>query len=125
MPVAQQDYASYKGFMDGSPILQITSLGIKTESGVQPVKLLSEGVGGWSDGSGEVTLSIGIVVPIGGQEFPYQQKCANKEFVEFQVFVGRNSYNGRGKITSVDLNHSVGDTASGTVEFLGPLKPFE
>jgi phosphopentomutase len=42
-----------------------------------------------------------------------------------QIFVGRNSYNGRGKITSVDLNHSAGDTASGTVEFMGPLKPFE
>lgn len=125
MPVANQDYASFKSFFNGSPVLQTTSISIKTESGVTPVQLLAEGLGGWADGSGSVTISLGIVVPIGGQEFDFQQVCARKEFCEMQIFVGRNSYNGRGKITSVDLNHSAGDTASGTVEFMGPLKPFE
>jgi len=125
MPAANQDYASYKAFFNGSPALQVTSVGIKTESGVTPVLLLAEGLGGWADGSGSVTVSLGIVVPIGGQEFDYQQTCARKEFCEFQIFIGRNSYNGRGKILSVDLSHSAGDTASGTVEWQGPLKPFE
>ena len=125
MPVAQQDFASFKAFFNGAPVLKVTSVGIKTESGVTPVQLLSEGLGGWADGSGSVTISLGIVVPIGGQEFDYQQTCATRAFCEFQVFVGRNQYNGLGKILSVDLNHSVGDTASGTIEWQGPLKPFE
>lgn len=125
MPVANQDYASYKAFFNGSPVLQVTSIGVKTESGVQPVQLLAEGLGGWADGTGNVSVSLGIVVPIGGQEFDFQQVCARKEFCEFQIFIGRNSYNGRGKLQSVDLNHSAGDTASGTVEWMGPLKPFE
>lgn len=125
MPVPNQDYASFKAFFNGSPVLQCTSIGVKTENGVQPVQLLAEGLGGWADGSGSVQISLGIVVPIGGQEFDFQGACARKEFVEMQIFIGRQSYNGRGKLLSVDLNHSAGDTASGTVEFQGPLKPFE
>ena len=125
MAVANQDYASYKAFINGAPILQVTSIGVKTESGVQPVHLLAEGLGGWTDGSGSVSISMGIVIPIGGQEHEYQQACARKEFIDMQVYIGRNSYAGRGKFLSVDLNHSAGDTASGTVEWQGPLKPFE
>lgn len=125
MPVAQSDYASFKAFFNGSPVLQTTSVGVVTESGVTPVQLLSEGLGGFADGSGQVTIELGIVVPISGQEFDFQQACANKEYVEFQVFIGRNSYNGLGKLTNVNLTHSVGDAASGTVNFTGPLKPFE
>ncbi len=125
MSTAQQDYASYKAFFNGAPVLQVTSIGVKTESGVTPVQLLAEGLGGWADGSGNVTLSIGIVIPIGGQEHEFQQTCARKELCEFQVYVGRNSYNALGKILNVDLNHSAGDTASGSVEWQGPCKAFD
>jgi hypothetical protein len=79
MPVANQDYASFKTFFNGSPCLQTTSVGVKTESGVTPVQLLAEGLGGWADGSGSVTLSLGIVIPIGGQEFDFQQVCARQD----------------------------------------------
>lgn len=125
MTVANQDYASFKTFFNSSPVMQTTGVGVKTESGVTPVQLLAEGLGGWADGSGSVTLSISIVIPIGGQEHDFQQICARKEFCEFQVYIGRNSYTGRGKILSVDLSHQAGDTASGTVEWQGPLKPFD
>ena len=125
MPVAQQDYAQFKAFVNGAPAINVTSIGIVTESGVQPVQLLGEGLGGWTSGSGQVTIELGILVPIGGQEHPYQQMAANEEFVDFQVFVGRDTYNGRGKFTNVNLTHSTDSPASGTVTFIGPKKPFE
>lgn len=124
MPVAQQDYAQFKAFLNGAPILNVTSVGINTESGVQPVQLLGEGLGGWTSGSGQVTIELGILIPIGGQEHPFQQMCSGEEFVEMQVFVGRESYNGRGKFTAVNLTHSTDAVASGTVTFTGPKKPF-
>lgn len=123
MPVAQQDYAVFKAFLNGAPILNVESIDIETESGVQPVHLLGEGLGGFTSGSGMVTLVIGIKIPIGGQEHPFQQMAANEEYVEMQVFVGRESYNGRGKFTNVKLTSSADSAAQGTVTFLGPKKP--
>lgn len=125
MPVAQQDYATPKAFLNGAPVLNITSIGIVTESGVQPVNLLGEGLGGWTSGSGQVTIELGILIPIGGQEHPFQQMCADEEYVEMQVFFGRDTYNGKGKFTQVSLQGSNDAAASGTVNFTGPKKAFE
>jgi hypothetical protein len=101
-----------------------TAIGVNTASGVQPVHLLGEGLGGFTSGSGEVTIELGIKIPIGGQEHPFQQMCANEEYVELQIFVGRDSYNGRGKFTTVNLTSAVDSAAQGTVSFTGPKKPF-
>jgi hypothetical protein len=125
MPVAQQDYATPHAFINGAPILNVESIGIVTESGVQPVTLLGEGLGGWTSGAGEVTIELGILIPIGGQEHPFQQMCANEEYVELQVFFGRDTYNGRGKLTRVALQGSKDAAATGTVNFTGPKKAME
>ncbi len=119
-----QDYASLKGFYNGSPITQITSLGIQTEAGVQRMELL-EGLGGYTGGSGAVTIEVGFAVPIGGMEFEFQQDCANRAFVDLQVFVGRNSYAGRGKLENVNISQSAGSSTEGTFSWTGDLKPFE
>ena len=72
-----------------------------------------------------VTIEIGFAVPIGGQEFDFQQACANRAYVDMQVFIGRNSYAGRGKIETVNISQSVGGTTEGTLTFTGELKAFE
>jgi hypothetical protein len=125
MPIAQQDYAALKGLFNGSPMLQVTSLAINTESGLQPVQLLHEGIGGYTTGSGSVTIEVGFVVPIGGQEFDFQGVCARGEFCTLQVFVGRQSYSGKGKINTVNITQSVDQVASGTFTFTGPKKAME
>ncbi len=124
MPV-QQDYAQLKGFYNGSPIINITSLSVNTEAGNQRVELMGEGLGGWTTGSGAVTVEVGFVVPIGGQEFDFQQDCATHAFVDLQVFVGRNSYAGRGKLDSVNISQGTGAVTEGTFTWSGELKPFE
>ncbi len=124
MPV-QQDYAQLKAFYNGSPITQITSCSHNTEAGNQRVELMGEGLGGWTTGSGACTVEIGFVVPIGGQEFDFQQDCANHAFVTLQVIVGRNSYAGLGKLDSVSISQGTGAVTEGTFTWNGELKPFE
>ncbi|HTJ17828.1 MAG TPA: hypothetical protein VL494_13705 [Steroidobacteraceae bacterium] len=125
MTVAQQDYAVPKLFINGAPAIQVDSIGFVTESGVQPVHLLGAGIGGFTIGSGQCTIEVGIKIPIGGQEHPYQQMCANGEDVELQLFFGRDSYNGVGKFGNVNLNGAVDQAASGTINWTGPKKPME
>lgn len=122
--MALQDYAQLKGFYNDSPITQVTSLEVVTEAGNQRVELL-EGLGGYTHAGGTVTINVGFVVPIGGQEFNFQQDCANHAFVKLQIFIGRNSYAGLGKIDSVNISQSVGAVAEGSFTWTGELKPFE
>lgn len=122
MPPVQQDYAQLKVFYNGSPIIQITSCTLTTESGNQRVDLMGEGLGGWTTGSGACTIEIGFVIPIGGLEFDYQQDAANHNFVDMQVFVGRNNYAGRGKIDTVSITQDTGTVSSGSFTFNGELK---
>ncbi len=123
MPIAQQDYAQLKGLFNGSPILQITSLGLNGESGIQPVNLLHEGLGGFSGGTGSVTVELGFVVPIGGQEFDFFGIMAREEYCTFQVFCGRQSYSGKGKINNVNITQSTDTATAGTLTWTGPKKP--
>ncbi len=125
MPVSVQDYAQLKGLFNGSPMIQLTSLGVNTEAGLQPVQLLHEGLGGYTSGSGSVTIEVGFVVPIGGQEFDFQGICAREEYCNLQVFCGRQSYSGKGKINTVNINQSVDQVASGTFTWTGPKKPMD
>jgi hypothetical protein len=121
----QTDYAQLKGFYNGSPITQITSLSLNTEAGNQRVELMGEGLGGWTTGSGACTIEVGFVVPIGGQEFDFQQDCANHAFVDLQVFVGRNSYAGRGKLDSVNISQATSAVSEGTFTWSGELKSMD
>jgi hypothetical protein len=120
-----QDYAQLKAFYNGSPITQITSIRITTNSGNVRVDLLNEGLGGFTNGTGDVTIEIGFAVPVTGLEFDYQQDAANHEYVDLQIFIGRASYAGRGKIETNDISQSTGAAVEGTFTWVGELKPFE
>jgi hypothetical protein len=84
-----------------------------------------DGLGGFSSGSGAVTIEVGFAVPIGGTEFDFQQDCANRAYVDFQVFVGRHSYAGKGKIENVSISRSSGASTEGTFTWTGELRPFD
>lgn len=120
-----QDYAQKKLFYNGSPATQLTSLSLTTNSGNVRVDLLGEGLGGFSPGVGDCTIEIGYPVPVGGPEFPYQEDCAEKNFVDLQVFIGRKSYTGRGKIETNATSQSTGAAIEGTCTWVGELRPLE
>jgi hypothetical protein len=118
---ALQDYAKLVVFYNGTYLEQITSIEMVTNSGNQRIDLLNEGLGGFSSGSGDVTITIGFVIPIGGQEADFQQDAASKAFVSLQIGVGSGDYVGTGKLESVSISQSVNAAAEGTFTWIGEL----
>jgi hypothetical protein len=120
-----QDYANMALFADQTNIEQLTSLNHTTNSGQQRVDLLNVGLGGFSPGSGDVSISVGFSVPVGGQEYPWQAKCAAGDLVTLQIVEGAFQYSGTGKLMDVDVSQSVNGAIEGTANWVGELKPFE
>jgi hypothetical protein len=123
--MALNNYARLPVFYNGVYLKQLTSVGMTTNSGIQRVDLLNEGLGGFTPGSGDVSVALGFAIPIGGTEVEYQQDAANENFVTLQIGVGKKSYIGTGKIETVELSQSVSANAEGSCNWVGELKPLE
>jgi len=122
---ALQDHARLAVFVDQTVAIEVTSIQMTTNSGQQRVDLLNEGLAGFTPGSGDVSLQIGFAVPKGGQEYPWQQKCSNGEYVTMQVILGATQYVGLGKFMDVSINQSVNASVEGTANWLGELRPLQ
>lgn len=118
-----KDHARLQIIVDQVLQIEVTSIQMTTNSGQQRVDLLNEGLAGFTPGSGDVSLQIGFAVPLGGQEYPWQQKCADGAYVAMQVIVGGEQYAGVGKFMDVSINQSVNASVEGTASWLGELKP--
>lgn len=117
-----QDFAKLVLFYNGNLLTQLTSVALNTNSGQQRVDLLNEGLSGFTPGSGDVTIDVGFVVPIGGTEDTFQEDCAEGAFVTLQVGVGKKSYIGRGKLMSCNISQSTNANVEGTFNWVGELK---
>lgn len=120
-----QDHARLVVIVDQNNVLEITSIQMTTNSGQNRVDLLNEGLAGFTPGSGDVSLQIGFAVPKGGQEYPWQQKCASGAYVTMQVIIGAQQYLGLGKFLDVTINQTVNASVEGTANWLGELKPVQ
>lgn len=120
-----QNYARLKVLIDGTEMTQITSLQMTTASGNQVVNLMGEGLGGFTEGSGSVSIEIGYAIPIGGTEYDYQVACAAKRFVTVQLVQGSNQYVGTGKFDEDSFSQSAGANAEGTITWMGELNEFQ
>lgn len=123
--MALSDYARLGIFYGGDALTQVVSVQATTNSGQQRVDLMNEGLGGFTPGSGDVSISVGFAVPIGGTEKPYQADCANGRFVTLQLQEGSRYYIGQGKIMDEDVSGSAGANTEGTFNWVGELKPME
>lgn len=123
--MALTDYATMRAFLNGDPITQNTSLQHVINSGQQRVDLLVEGLGGFSPGPGDCTITIGYVVPKDGSEHPYKSLAARGEYVTLQMSEGRKFYIGQGKFETAETSQSVGSPIAGTATWIGELKPME
>ena len=119
---ALQDYATLTVFLNGQNLQQLTSAEATFDSGQQRVELLNEGLGGFTPGSGSVTISLGFAIPIGGTEDTYLARCVAGEYVTMQLGIGAEQYVGTGKITNVSISQSVGAASEGTLEWTGQFK---
>lgn len=120
--MALQDYGRLPVFYNGAAITQLTSVEATFNSGQNKVDLLNEGLGGFTPGSGEVTIRIGIAMPIGGTEYAYIENTVDGAFVDLQLGLGAKAYAGRGKIMNSSLHQSVNASVEGTIEWLGEFK---
>lgn len=119
------DHARLIILVGGTTLIEVTSIQMTTNSGQNRVDLLNEGLAGFTPGSGDVSLNISFAVPRGGQEFPFQQKCATGAYVTMQVQIGDTQYVGLGKFLDVAINQSVNASVEGTANWLGELKAVE
>ena len=117
--MALNDYARLPLFLDGTHVTQLTSVEAEWDAGQQRVDLLHEGLGGFTPGSGSVTVTIGFAVPIGGLEYPYLKKLVDGAYIDLQLGVGSEAYAGRGKIMSTRIGQSVNASVEGTATWTG------
>jgi len=119
------DHARLALLIEQTYQVEMTSIELTTNSGQQRVDLLNEGLGGFTPGSGDVTISGGFAIPIGGQEFPFQETCADGSYVTMQVPVGGSDYIGSGKILDVSISQSVNANTEGSFTWTGELLPLQ
>ena len=123
--MALQEHATLRVFVNQTYLVELTSITFRTESGQIRVETM-EGLAGFTPGSGVCTVALGLAVPIGGQEFPFQQSCADGDLVDIQIPIGQEgSYAGRGKIMDVEFSGSVNANTEESVNWEGELKTIE
>lgn len=123
--MALTDYARLAIFYDGTALTQVTSIQATFNSGQQRVDLMDVGLGGFTPGSGDVSISIGYAVPVSGTEKPFKSDCALGRYVTLQLQEGGEYYIGQGKIMDADVSGSAGANTEGTFNWVGELKPME
>lgn len=122
--MALQDHARLPVFFNSQYLTEVTSIRVQTESGQQPVETL-EGLVGFTEGCGKVTITLKVAVPIGGTEAPFQQICANGGYCTMQIGVGSVSYEGTGKILESDVGQDVNSAADCNISWLGEKKQMQ
>lgn len=111
--------------LDGRQVKQIESIDHETDSGQQIVLLLNEGVGGFTPGSGQTTVSGVLYVPIGGFEEPVQEYCAEGSYHTFQIGLGPKAVVNSGKFQNVKISASTGQATQVSFTFVGDVKAFK
>lgn len=119
------DHLTLTAYVGGKRMKKLTSIAFNTQSGNIVVHTM-EDFGGFSDGPGLCTVSLESAIPASGQEFPYQQTCANKEWVLLQIPCGGDgAYVGMGKFDDNGISQSVSAAAGETINWTGELKPIK
>ena len=81
-----------------------------------------EGLLGISEGSKSVTLELTLAVPIGGEEFPFDDRWDTGAITSVQVGQGTKAFIANGKIMDVRTEQSTGEPAKQTVTWRGEPK---
>jgi hypothetical protein len=119
--VALQDGAALKLFINDSPVTRATNLSRVTDAGVVRIETL-EGLIGFTNGSGSVQITFNYPIMIEGSEYDYHGMAARHEYVKMQMFEGRQSYAGVGKLEKVESSQSVGAASEGNLSWTGELR---
>lgn len=119
-----REHARLAVFVDGTYLVEVTSIELTTESGQIRIDTF-EGLAGFTPGSGKCTIKLGLAIPISGQEYPFQEACADGLLVPMQIPVGQKSFMGIGKFMDVGISQSVNAAAEETVTWEGGLSKLQ
>jgi hypothetical protein len=119
-----REHARLAVFVDGTYLVEVTSITFTTESGQIRVDTF-EGLAGFTPGSGKCTVKLELGIPISGQEYPFQEACADGLLVPIQIPVGQKSFMGLGKFMDVEISQSVNASASESVSWEGGLSKLQ
>jgi hypothetical protein len=123
--MALTKYARTAVALDGTWLKYLTSASMSTDAGKTPINLLEEGLSGFSPGSGSVTVTLSYAIPVGGQEYPFQQKATRDEDVQLQIRWGAEQYAALGQITTDEKTRNTDSPTEGTVTWVGVLDELE
>lgn len=120
--MALQDGANIPVFVDGTALTTVTQINKETDTGVQPIFTINNGLAGFSGGAGSITITVNVWIPIGGLEYDFETKAAERALVDFQIGVGAKAYSGRGKIINCNVSQSAQAASEGSFTWQGELK---
>lgn len=106
MPVMQNGL-KLRLLVDGVHQLLQSEIQLQIDGQNQPLEVL-EGLVGFTNGSGRVTITGTAIVPRGGPEFDYVTAVAERSFHDLQVPLGQKSYIDNGLFDQATLGASTG-----------------
>lgn len=115
------DYARLAVAVNGNVLSQITSIDVEWNSGQNRVDLLNEGLSGFTPGSGDVTVNLGFVVPLGGLEQDFISDLVPGAVVTLQIFLAGKDYVGKGKHMNCKMSQSVNASVEGSLQWTGQI----
>lgn len=119
------DFGKLGCFYNGSFLEKIISIHHTGKSGIIRVDTLNEGLSGFTPGSGDATITVNFVMPVGGTEEDFYGDMKNERIVTLQVPMGGKAYIGNGKIETVEIGQSVNASVEGTFNWLGELSELQ
>lgn len=124
MAMTPREHAKLAVFVDGTYLVEVTSIEFTTESGQVRIDTF-EGLAGFTPGSGKTGVKLELAIPISGQEYPFQESCADGILTPIQIPVGQKSFMGIGKFMDVGISQSVNAAASESVTWEGGLSKLQ
>lgn len=122
--MALGDHLRLALLVNGNIQIKTSSISISFDSGNQRVDTL-EGLAGKTPGSGSVSISGTVAVPVGGPETDFMSMCARGEYVTMQVPWGAKSYSGLGWIQTANGGQSTNANTELSFEWVGAQRPLE
>lgn len=110
-------------FADGVHLKHLQSASRQFESGASEI-LTFEGLLGFGDGPGGVTVNLTIAIPSTGEEFDFDAWANSQELLPLQIGFGPNVYAQLGKVLSYEESKGSPEAApTMSVVWRGPKQP--
>jgi hypothetical protein len=114
----QEDHLRLKLLIDGVFQIKPSQIRVQFSANNQVVETL-EGLAGKTPGSGRVTITCTVAVPVGGFENDFITSCVKGTYHDLQVPFGPKSYIGTGWFDESDIGQSTNANTEASFTWIG------